>query len=225
MPPDTGPLDFPHVMPVDNGPRWLPYKAPPLGEWIFSELASGEHKTWTLRVYPVFEARIYWYVSAKRFHLMMNGTDFGRFRDLDVARQRAERDIIDRVRQMMPVLAIVRRRLLTSPVAKEPGEPVRVIKTRMVKREPVLMCGCGAIGNEKTQLWASQDRWGMSRLYCYECLPHDLKEIVDKPVPGQGITGFTPAKCECLRDAVSIEDGQAYCEECRPKGAAGAEIK
>jgi hypothetical protein len=217
--PDTGPLHFPHIPPVDNGPRWLPRVEPPLGEWIFSESISVgmDDKQWTLRCYPVFEARIHWQASYRRYHLTMNGTDFGKFRDLNVARQRAEREIIDRVRQLLPVLAIVRRRLLSSPVAREPVEPTREIKTRMAKRSPVLTCMCGAIGNDKTQLWAVTDRWGQNRFYCYECLPQDAKEIVDRPVPGQGCTGIAPARCECLREAVTVQDGQAYCEECRPK--------
>ncbi|MES2291792.1 MAG: hypothetical protein V4527_00655 [Pseudomonadota bacterium] len=194
---------------------------PPLGEWIFSESLGADTKQWTLRCYPVFEARIHWQASFRRFHLTMNGTNFGKFRDLSVAMQRAEREIIDRTRQMLPVLAIVRRRLLSSPVAREPVEPVREVKAKAVKRPPVLMCLCGAIANDKTQLWADYDRWGRGRLYCYDCLPADLKEIVDRPINGQGCTGITPARCECLREALYVEDGQAYCEDCRPKKDGG----
>jgi hypothetical protein len=220
--PDTGPLHFPHVPPVDNGPRWLPRKdPPPLGEWIFLEaisLGMESSNQWVLRCYPIFEARIHWQSVERRFHLTMNGTDFGRFRNLDVARQRAEREIINRMREVMPALAIVRRRLLSKPVAREPPDLERKISMKPLAREPRRVCICGVVGNDKTRLWGVPDRWREITYYCYDCLPADMKEIVDKPVGGQGCTGFTPAKCECLRDALYVEDGEVYCEECRPRG-------
>lgn len=92
-----GPFDFPIIVPVDGGRRWLPYKPPPLGEWTFSEaIGAGMEGTgqWVLRCYPVFEARVMWEQHLKRYHMTMNGRDFGRFRSLDVAQQRAEREII-----------------------------------------------------------------------------------------------------------------------------------
>ena len=222
MPPDTGPLNFPHIPPVDSGPRWLPYKPPPLGEWIFSEsinMSMDDARQWVLRCYPVFEARINWYGSQGRYHLTLNGTDFGKFRSIDVARQRAEREIINRMREVMPLLAIIRRRLLNTPVAREPPDLERKISMKPLTREPRRVCICGVVGNDKVRLWGVPDRWREMTYYCYDCLPHDIREIVDKPVGGQGCTGFTPAKCDCLRDALYAEGGEAYCEECRPKKA------
>lgn len=220
--PDTGPLPFPNVPPADNGPRWLPRKdPPPPGEWTFMESISmgmEASNQWVLRCYPIFEARVHWQSAERRFHLTMNGTDFGRFRNLDVARQRAEREIINRMREVMPVLAIIRRRLLNTPVAREPPDPARRISMKPLTREPRRVCICGVVGNDKTPLWGIPDRWRQMTYYCYDCLPHDMKEIVDGPSPGQGCTGLKPAKCECLREAVCVTDGQAYCEECLPKG-------
>ena len=221
--PDTGPLHLPYVPAADNGPRWLPRKdPPPLGEWTFIESISmgmEASNQWVLRCYPIFEARVHWQSAERRYHLTMMH-DFGRFRNIDVAQQRAEREIINRMREVMPVLAIIRRRLLNTPVAQEPPDPARRISMKPLKREPRRACICGVVGNDKTQLWGVPNRWREVTYYCYDCLPDDMKEILDKPPPGQGCTGFTEAKCECLHEAVYVVDGRAYCEECLPKGMA-----
>src|SRR5581483_4852534 len=99
------PLPLP-IVTEPSANTWLPRIEPPLGEWECHELTNRSHRLWMLRVYPVFEARIY-AVANGAYRLDINGKDFGIGLKVEGLKQRAEREIASAVRRMMPAYRIV----------------------------------------------------------------------------------------------------------------------
>lgn len=161
-----GPVPLPQTRKEPEGHSWLPYVPPPIGVWHFTGTIDGRHDSWDLLCHPVFEARITRGAQGT-FALALNGQPLGNYRNIEVAKQRAEREIVQRARGMMGALNIIRQRLRSSPTAAEPPPPPapKIAKSYRDRYDPRCKCGREA----DYALYGRRE----TTLYCVACLPDD----------------------------------------------------
>lgn len=99
------PLPLPFINPP--GRPWLPSMEKP-GEWHAWDTAGI--KGWTLKCLPVFKAEIR-YVKHRRVYMLdLNDVAMGEHKDLAPLQVRAEREMIARVRGMLPAYRVIHAR-------------------------------------------------------------------------------------------------------------------
>lgn len=101
------PLPFPFVNPP--GRSWLPDREP-LGEWVAWDTAGV--KGWTLKCLPVFKAEIRYVPHRKVYMLEINGVAMGESKNLEAVQDRAEREMIARVRKMLGAYKVIHARAM-----------------------------------------------------------------------------------------------------------------
>lgn len=104
---DERPLPFPWTNPP--GRSWLPPNDKP-GEWESWDTAGIQG--WTLKCLPVFKAEIRFLRHRSVYSLDLNSVAMGEHPELFPLQDRAEREIIARVRGMLPAYRGIHARVM-----------------------------------------------------------------------------------------------------------------
>lgn len=107
---DEKPLPFPFTMPDAGGRRWGNKRPEEPGVWKAWECAGV--LGWTLKCLPVFQAEIRYEAYPKAYFLCINDVAMGQSKELEPLQDRAEREMIARVRGMLPAYRVIHERIM-----------------------------------------------------------------------------------------------------------------